>query len=247
MIEQIKNLVSALLPGARQAHSVASRSDMLRHIEFYQFPRMHFGNETSPDELHLGVRDALLDSGAKFADEVLPAPISYWAMTPADFVGAHNGCESDYVAFTGSIVTRKGKPLPKEYWKWYLIGWCVPVLGWFLILPCCRIYKWWINKYANGAIIARYDGYYRRPRTDTNSKDWELKVDIMMSYNVEVPPFGETMGPDIVAPVFHSARELIYGYVKQGVLVERTQPQMVEIRASAYEKRFPIKYGSGDE
>ena len=223
---------------------------MLRHTEFYQFPRMEFGTETSPNELHLGIRDSLLDAGAKVFDEVLPTPVTNWTMTPVDYVGMHVGCEADYVAFEGSISARKGKPLPSKFWLIVVIGVITIIIGvGLLILLGCWIYRTWINKYANGIIITRYEGIYKRVAStaEDTSKKWQFKSEVMMSYNVEVPPFGKALGPEVVQPIFQRAQKTIYGYVKQGVFVERTLPQMVEIRASAYEGRFPVNYADDRE
>jgi len=225
---------------------------MLRHTEFFQFPRQTFGKESSPHELHWAIRDAVLDAGAKIKDEVNATPTAHWSMTSPELVGKNTGCEADYVPFTGSIAAKKGRPISSKFWIAVIIGVCLTPIGiGGLILLGCGLYYKWVEKYHNGVVLARYDGVYRRPETGATTaggvRNWEFQVDIMLSYRVEVPPFGmQAMGPEIVSPAFEEAINRVVDYARSGVEVERRQPQLVSARKSAYEERFPVQFQGDD-
>ncbi len=250
MLGKIAGMLGNFLPGnLGGGREVASRQEMLRHTEFYQFGRQVFGKESSPHELHWGIRDALLDGGAKVDDESLPSPTSHWAMTPSELVGKNTGCEADYMPFSGSLRATKGRLLSSKFWLIVVIGVLTsPIIVGVFILLGCSIYYGWVRKYHNGTLLARYDGVYRRPAsggtTASGVKNWEFQVDVMLSYRVETPPFGlPALGPEIVTPVFQHAIAKTVEYAKSGVLQVRTQPQLVSARSAAFEDRFPVNYG----
>ncbi|MEE2779487.1 MAG: hypothetical protein VYE15_03115, partial [Myxococcota bacterium] len=228
---------------------VATRQEMLRHTEFFQFPRQAFGKESSPHELHLGIRDALLDAGARIEGESLPEATNYWTLTPAGMVGNNVGCEADYMSFSGAIKGSKGRSLPPVFYLILVISLATTAIGVGAVgLLGCAIYAWWISNYHRGKLMARYDGVYRRPasgaETAGGTKNWEFQVDVMLSYHVEMPPFGEAMGPQVVGPVFRHACAAAMSYAANGVSSYRSQPQLCSHLESEYEARFPVVMGS---
>jgi hypothetical protein len=230
---------------------VATRQEMLRHTEFFQFGRQVFDKNSSPHELHWALRDAILDNGAKIDAESEPSPSSHWAMTPSNMVGENVGCEADYMPFAGSLRASKGKSVSSKFWMLVLIS-CllIPAFGLGLVMLLgCSFYYNWVKRYHNGTILARYDGVYRRPAsgaiTSSGVKNWEFQVDIMVSYRVNVPPFGiKAMGPDVVQPSYLGMLERTLMYAKSGVTMNRHQPQLVTQFASDYEVRFPVVAGN---
>jgi hypothetical protein len=225
---------------------------MLRQTEFFQFPRQSFGKESSPHELHLGIRDALLDAGARIEGESLPVPTDFWTLTPSGMVGNNIGCEADYMAFSGSIKGSKGRSLPPIFYLILLISLPTTAIGVGAVgLIGCGIYAWWITSYHRGKLMARYDGVYRRPATGAETaagtKNWEFQVDVMLSYHVQVPPFGEAMGPQVVGPVFRHAIASAMSYAANGVQSYRSQPQLCTHLDSEYEARFPVTMGADAE
>ncbi len=248
MLGFIKNFIGSKLAGGAQ---VATRQEMLRHTEFYQFGRLVFGKESSPHELHWAIRDALLDGGAVIEGEGLPVPSTHWAMTPAELVGKNTGCEADYMPFSGSLKASRGKALPKWFWPVVILGLITSIfiIGLF-VLAGCVLYRYIITTYHRGTILARYDGVYRRPATGAETaagvKNWEFQVDVMVSYMVEAPPFGLTAaGPGVVQPVYAHAINNLVELAKTGVRGARTQPQLVSRLSSAYEDRFPLQRHDG--
>lgn len=231
------NIFKTILPIKRfKSSEVATRQEMLRHTEFFQFSRQIFGKESSPHELHWALRDALLDSGAKVLAESHPLPIAHWSMTQPEMVGNNTGCESDYMPFSGSIRSEKGRSLDKK--KFFLL--CL-----LFVFPGI-IYYFWSKKYHNGRILTRYEGVYRRPESgatnESGVKNWEFQVDIMFSYLVEVPPFGlKSIGPEIVQPTFKLAIGSVLEFSKTGSMNNRYLPKLVSRFSKDYENRFPVK------
>jgi len=243
MLGIIRRLIGSSVAGGKE---VATRQEMLRHTEFYQFGRQSFGKNSSPHELHWAIRDALLDAGAKIDDQALPSPTSHWTMTPAGMVGNNVGCESDYMPFSGSIKASKGRALGSVFKMIVVLSLCTTWLGIGVIgLIGCAIYGWWITTYHRGKLMARYDGVYRRPasgaETAAGVKNWEFQVDVMLSYHVEIPPFGEAMGPQVVGPVYRGAIDSAMEYAQTGVTVARTQPQLCTRHSYEFEDRFPVQ------
>jgi hypothetical protein len=243
MLRLIKRLIGSSMAGGKE---VATRQEMLRHTEFHQFARQSLGKNSSPHELHWAIRDALLDAGAKIDGEALPTPTSYWSMTVDSMVGHNVGCEADYVPFAGSLKASKGRALGSTFYMILIISTLLLTVGIGIIgVLGCGIYAWWITTYHRGKLMARYDGVYRRPaggaETAAGVKNWEFQVDLMLSYHVEVPPFGEAMGPQVVGPVYQEVIARALTYAHTGMSRVRSQPQLITRHSHEFEDRFPVQ------
>ncbi len=233
------------------------RQDMLRHTEFYQFPRMGFGRATSPHELHWAMRDLLQDCGATVDKEVEATQLDHWTMTQDSHVGSQKGCESDYVTFSGSLVASKGQH-PPRWMPLAIMGLGFMAFMSFSAFESLALFAvfalaaavlagvvYWIRTYAQGKVYAVYEGTYKRPESGAHLADgvvnWEVELDVMLSYNVSVPPFGlPALGPEVVLPVFSAAQDQFAEYAA-GISGVRSQPQLLSRLSTDFDKRFPVK------
>lgn len=187
----------------KDAINLYSRSDMLRHRDFYQFAEDNLQKPVSPHSIHKNLREKIEDLGCRTELDLGPTVQDYWHMT-LDNSDTSN-VEADYITFEGRI---RGSTVKFKDWPWWrgLVIFFI-ILTIPTVIIALLIFRWLRNweqrnpRDERGDLYVFYSGAYQRPeKSNTQIKDWVISLDVMVSYDAT-----ET-GTYLVKPVFNSLK-----------------------------------------
>lgn len=213
-----------------------SRTEMLRHTAFHQFPTIILTKPINPHKLHNALREEMEDVGASTGIDEGPLIEDY-------SLSLHNGVpdpipESDYLVFAGCLSgsIKKDKP------GWLKIAFGISLvliavggLG-FLLLIGLGLYWSYLDTYGRGDIYIRYFGTYQRPeKSGEGEKDWVIELDVMSSFKAE-----KEIGGQMVKPGFEKLKTSATKVIKQTEGKERWLDELYSKNESDFNARFPI-------
>jgi len=213
-----------------------SRTDMLRHTAFHQFPTVVLTKPINPHKLHNALREEMEDSGASTSIDEGPVVEDY-------SLSLHNGQpdplpESDYLVFAGCLSgsIKKDKP------AWIKIGFIVSIPLAFVYglgaLLAIGLYLYWnyLDNYGRGDMFVRYFGTYQRPEKSLEgANDWVIELDVMSSFKAE-----KEIGGQMVKPGFEKLKTNATKVITQTEGKERWLDELYSANKSEFNARFPI-------
>ena len=224
------------------------RYEMLRHSRFIQFPRIEFGQEMTPHQVHWAIQDSLEDQGVADIKAYAPSLSTHWSKVPTG-EGGNERNVSDYCVFEGGLKGSRGEPVP--VWLKVL---CVlaPVLGFMaanvanqgtlLVLGVlvglgAFLYMSYLKKYRRGDVEMLYRGIYLAPEhLNPGQLSWRFSVDLMFSVNVKKP-----IGKPMVEPVYQAIVQDLLAQIKSNTKYKML-PELITLDPKALEARFPVQH-----
>jgi len=213
-----------------------SRTDMLRHTAFYQFPTAVLTKPINPHKLHNALREEMEDAGASTSIDEGPAVEDY-------SLSLHKGepdplPESDYLVFAGCLSGSIKKDKPAWLRIAFIISALLIFLGGvgFLFLIGLGIYWKYLDQYGRGDIFIRYFGTYQRPEKSLEGgNDWVIELDVMSSFKAE-----KEIGGQLVKPGFEKLKTNATKVITQTEGKERWLDELYSANESEFNARFPI-------
>jgi len=232
----IQELLSFLPFGKRnKALPSMTRSKMLRHTEFYQFEPLKIKKPANPHMAHKIINEYMEDAGAETYTNVGPVAEDYWSLVNPDVPGSETR-EADYMTFAGSI--SGSVKLDKPLWlKYVLIAGVLLTFvggaGLLLLIPAGFYWKY-LDKFGRGDVHVLYNGIYQKPTNNMN--DWDIEIDVMVSYVSEKP-----VGGELVKPIYDTIVKGLRDVFTNTSRPARSLPMLYSKKESDFNQRFPIQ------